>query len=152
MEPRRPGRIDPVWLLCGLALIAVCVMVVSRYVAVSRTRDSAAVTLVEKSAAPEVAPERAGEDKPVVSGSTAPGSAAPGSVTPKPSAPPPDPALVRKLIVNTGSKTFHADPDCRAVKQMKAENRRDEDVAPESLLAQGYKPCGLCAKEFAPGE
>ena len=46
-------------------------------------------------------------------------------------------------VVNENSRKFHL-PDCPSVGKMKPENRRDTDESRESLIEQGYEPCGMC--------
>lgn len=48
-----------------------------------------------------------------------------------------------QYVVNTNTGKFHH-PNCRAVKQMKAENRLDYQGSREDLIAQGYEACGIC--------
>ena len=46
-------------------------------------------------------------------------------------------------ILNTSSKKFHR-PDCSGVTNMSPSNRQDYTGTRQSLLAQGYSPCGTC--------
>lgn len=46
-------------------------------------------------------------------------------------------------ILNTSSKKFHL-PDCSGAASMKAENRQEFSGSRESLIDQGYQPCGTC--------
>lgn len=58
-------------------------------------------------------------------------------------------AQMYTVIINIKSKTFHIDPNCQHVKKMKDENKmtlQTDNIA--ELIAQGYKPCGTCAKQF----
>ncbi|MFA6948606.1 MAG: hypothetical protein WCQ72_06470 [Eubacteriales bacterium] len=58
-------------------------------------------------------------------------------------------ASLYTVIINKNSKTFHINPNCSHVKNMKEENKlivETDDIA--SLIADGYKPCGSCAKEY----
>ena len=46
-------------------------------------------------------------------------------------------------ILNTSSKKFHR-PDCSGVANMSPSNRQDYTGTRQSLLDQGYSPCGTC--------
>lgn len=46
-------------------------------------------------------------------------------------------------VLNTSSKKFHR-PDCSGVGSMSAENRQDYTGTRQSLVDQGYSPCGTC--------
>ena len=46
-------------------------------------------------------------------------------------------------ILNTSSKKFHR-PDCSGVTNMSPSNRQDYTGTRQSLLDQGYSPCGTC--------
>lgn len=46
-------------------------------------------------------------------------------------------------VLNTSSKKFHR-PDCSGVGSMSAENRQDYTGTRQSLIDQGYSPCGTC--------
>ena len=46
-------------------------------------------------------------------------------------------------ILNTSSKKFHL-PDCSGVENMNPSNRQDYTGTRQSLLDQGYSPCGTC--------
>lgn len=46
-------------------------------------------------------------------------------------------------ILNLGGKKFHL-PDCSSVDSMKEENKQEYTGTRESLIAQGYEPCGRC--------
>lgn len=46
-------------------------------------------------------------------------------------------------ILNVNSRKFHL-PDCPAVDQMKESNRQPYTGTRESLIEQGYSPCGQC--------
>ena len=46
-------------------------------------------------------------------------------------------------VLNTSSKKFHL-PDCSGAASMKAENRQEYSGSRESLVSQGYQPCGTC--------
>ena len=46
-------------------------------------------------------------------------------------------------ILNTNTKKFHR-PDCSSVSQMQAENRREYTGSRETLMDDGYSPCGQC--------
>ena len=47
-------------------------------------------------------------------------------------------------ILNTNSRRFH-DPDCPGAESMSPKNRQETTASRETLLAQGYEPCGECA-------
>ncbi len=46
-------------------------------------------------------------------------------------------------ILNTSTKKIHY-PDCKSVKQMKETNKKTTTESRESLISQGYTPCGNC--------
>ena len=46
-------------------------------------------------------------------------------------------------VLNTNSKKFHL-PDCSGVENMNPANRQDYTGSRQSLLDQGYSPCGTC--------
>ena len=46
-------------------------------------------------------------------------------------------------ILNTSTKKIHY-PDCKSVKQMKEKNKKTTAESRESLISQGYTPCGNC--------
>ena len=46
-------------------------------------------------------------------------------------------------VLNTSSKKFHL-PACSGASSMKKENREEYSGSRESLIEQGYKPCGTC--------
>ena len=46
-------------------------------------------------------------------------------------------------VLNTNSKKFHL-PDCSGVENMNPANRQDYTGTRQSLLDQGYSPCGTC--------
>ena len=46
-------------------------------------------------------------------------------------------------VLNLGSMKFH-NPDCAGVSQMKPENRKEYVGSRETLIDQGYSPCGQC--------
>lgn len=61
----------------------------------------------------------------------------------------PDSEKLIEVIVNTSTRTFHIDPECRHVKSMKPENRAVMYVSdPNVLIEQGYKPCGTCSAAY----
>ena len=45
--------------------------------------------------------------------------------------------------MNINSKKFHL-PDCSGVTSMSPENRQDYTGTRQSLIDQGYSPCGTC--------
>lgn len=53
------------------------------------------------------------------------------------------PGEAQEYILNENSKKFH-DPTCYGVGQMKEENRKAYTGSRESLIEQGYTPCGQC--------
>lgn len=46
-------------------------------------------------------------------------------------------------ILNTSTKKIHY-PDCKSVKQMSEKNKKTTTESRESLISQGYTPCGNC--------
>ena len=46
-------------------------------------------------------------------------------------------------VLNTSSKKFHT-PGCSAISRMKESNKQSYSGTRDSLIAQGYTPCGLC--------
>ena len=46
-------------------------------------------------------------------------------------------------VLNTHTKKFHY-PSCSSVKQIKELNREDVTATRDSLISQGYEPCGNC--------
>lgn len=46
-------------------------------------------------------------------------------------------------VLNTNTKKFHK-PDCGSVSQMKTEYRKEVQSTRETLVAEGYSPCGSC--------
>lgn len=60
------------------------------------------------------------------------------SATPAPSAP-----LVVTYVLNTNTKRFHL-PSCPSVDEMKRKNRQEYYGDRETLIQQGYQPCGRC--------
>lgn len=46
-------------------------------------------------------------------------------------------------ILNTNTKKFHY-PSCRSVKQMKESNKRESYDSRDTVISQGYNPCGNC--------
>lgn len=53
-----------------------------------------------------------------------------------------DPEVVY-YVLNTKTKRFHL-TDCKSVQGMNPDNRKNTDRARESLVAEGYIPCGIC--------
>lgn len=49
----------------------------------------------------------------------------------------------QEYVLNTSSKKFHL-PDCSGVTSMSAANRQDYTGTRQSLIDQGYSPCGTC--------
>lgn len=54
-----------------------------------------------------------------------------------------DTTNLSKYVLNTSSKKFHK-PDCSGVERMSKENRRSVKAKRQSLIDQGYTPCGQC--------
>ena len=50
---------------------------------------------------------------------------------------------VRDYVLNTGTMKFHY-PTCSTVSKMSAGRRVDRTADRETLLAEGYTPCGIC--------
>lgn len=48
-----------------------------------------------------------------------------------------------EYILNTSTKKMHY-PDCNSVKQMKEKNKKATSESRDSLITQGYSPCGNC--------
>ena len=46
-------------------------------------------------------------------------------------------------VLNVSTKRFHYS-DCKSVGQMKESNKREFEGSRENLIADGYKPCGIC--------
>ncbi len=55
----------------------------------------------------------------------------------------PSDGVTAHYVLNVASKKFHL-PDCPSVATIKAENRQDYQGELDSLLSQGYSPCGAC--------
>ena len=51
--------------------------------------------------------------------------------------------MEQHYVLNTNSKKFHL-PDCSGVENMNPANRQDYTGSRQSLLDQGYSPCGTC--------
>lgn len=66
----------------------------------------------------------------------------PATEKPKEEAPAPAP-VGQSYVLNTNSKKFHY-PNCGSVKKMSAKNCQDVVATRDSLIAQGYDPCGNC--------
>ena len=49
----------------------------------------------------------------------------------------------KTYVLNTNTKKFHY-PDCHSVKQIAQKNYAESDSSRESLISQGYSPCGNC--------
>lgn len=73
---------------------------------------------------------------------SAPTTTPPATEKPKEEAPAPAP-VGQSYVLNTNSKKFHY-PNCGSVKKMSAKNRQDVVATRDSLIAQGYDPCGNC--------
>ena len=95
--------------------------------------------------APETVPETAAPTQPL------PAEAAPETAAPEAPSPTSDGMIT--VVINKSSKTFHISESCSSVSSMKEENKLIIQVAGEAgileLIAQGYKPCGRCAKAYA---
>ena len=53
------------------------------------------------------------------------------------------------VILNKSSGVFHISEDCYSASVIKEENRavlKTDDIS--KLIADGYKPCGACAKKY----
>lgn len=50
---------------------------------------------------------------------------------------------VQTYILNTNTKKFHY-PSCASVKKMKDKNKKEVTDSRDSIIAQGYDPCGNC--------
>ena len=108
-------------------------------------------------AKPETAPpETAAPEETAAPPEPAPVPApAPEPETPAPPADMPAAAEMITVIINKNSKTFHISESCSAAASMKEENKQIVQVEGEAgilgLIAQGYKPCGRCAKAYGGG-
>lgn len=51
--------------------------------------------------------------------------------------------ITTEYILNISSKKFHL-PNCKSVSQMKEKNKKATSESKDSLLKQGYTPCGNC--------
>lgn len=49
----------------------------------------------------------------------------------------------RDYVLNMNTMKFHY-PTCSSVKDIKPENRKDVHATRDSIIAQGYAPCGKC--------
>lgn len=58
-------------------------------------------------------------------------------------APSEDSGIEEDFILNTSSKKFHR-PDCSGAASMDPANRQEVTCTRESLIRQGYEPCGNC--------
>ena len=54
-----------------------------------------------------------------------------------------DTTKLTKYVLNTSTMKFHK-PDCSGVEKMSKDNRRSVKAKRESLIQQGYIPCGQC--------
>ena len=54
-----------------------------------------------------------------------------------------NPSEPQDYILNTSSKKFHH-PDCSSVGKMSDKNKQEYHGTREDLIADGYKPCGIC--------
>lgn len=52
------------------------------------------------------------------------------------------------VIVNKSSKVFHVSSSCSAVKRMSDKNKGTMKGTISQIKAAGYKPCGICAKQY----
>jgi len=57
--------------------------------------------------------------------------------------PTPTPAQERDYVLNTNTMKFHV-TSCSSVKDIKDSNRKDVHATRDSIIAQGYSPCGRC--------
>ena len=54
-----------------------------------------------------------------------------------------EPAEARDYVLNTSSMRFH-EPDCESVADISPGNRRDVRESRDTLIGEGYEPCGAC--------
>ena len=47
-------------------------------------------------------------------------------------------------VINTNTRKFHR-PDCPSAAKMKGENRQEREASRETLIEEGYEPCGQCS-------
>lgn len=52
------------------------------------------------------------------------------------------------VIVNKSSKVFHVSSSCSAVKRMSDKNKGTMKGTVKQIKSAGYKPCGICAKQY----
>jgi len=135
-------KIDPIWVLCLLAVIAVVIMFTTRYIMISDARKAPMLAAVEM---PQSRDASAQATHPPAQASAAPAASKTPAPSPTP-APTLDPEAVIPIVLNTNSKTFHLDPECRSVRSMREDNRQDTETSIAELLDSGFKPCGNCAK------
>ncbi len=50
------------------------------------------------------------------------------------------------FILNTSTKCYHTNPDCRAAKAILSKNKEVKVTTAAELISEGYSPCGICAK------
>lgn len=51
--------------------------------------------------------------------------------------------VTQKYVLNTNSKKFH-NPDCSSAAKISANNREEKECTRDSLIDEGYAPCGVC--------
>ena len=51
--------------------------------------------------------------------------------------------ITRSYVLNRRSKKFHH-PECPGIKNMSPKNREEFTGTRNTLIAQGYSPCGIC--------
>jgi len=75
--------------------------------------------------------------EPVLTDDPAPDRSAPAAD------PTPTPAQERDYVLNMNTMKFHV-TSCSSVKDIKDSNRKDVHATRDSIIAQGYAPCGRC--------
>jgi len=75
--------------------------------------------------------------EPVLTDDPAPDRSAPAAD------PTPTPVQERDYVLNTNTMKFHV-TSCSSVKDIKDSNRKDVHATRDSIIAQGYAPCGRC--------
>jgi len=139
-------KIDPVWVLCLLAVAGLAVMFVTRYIMVRDSRGNAAA--IELLTPPGTSGAAQGSEPAANPNATAnPSSATPRPPSPSPTpAPTIDPAQTILIIHSANSRVFHIDPGCHSVRGMNEANRREIEASVNDMLENGFRPCGNCAR------
>jgi hypothetical protein len=135
----RLRKIDPVWVLCLLAVIGLAVMFITRYMIVRDSRGSAAALELL------VPPGEAG----IVRGDPVQPQPQSSPRMPSPSPTPaptlnPDETIV--VVHSVNSRVFHIDPNCHSVRSINEANRREREASVNELLEDGFRPCNNCAR------